>query len=56
MLSDWEAPILIGVVAGMIRHARSGQIPARPDEAVNLAFRVLLPSDIERAELLSTSD
>src|SRR5271165_3659815 len=46
-----KTPILIGVVTGMVQHTRPGQVPARPNEAVDLALRVLLPADIERAEL-----
>src|SRR5205814_6786876 len=38
------------MVAGMVRHAGAGQIPPRRNEAVDLTFRLLLPSDIERAE------
>jgi hypothetical protein len=39
------------MVAGVVRHAGAGQVTARVDEAVDLALRVFLPSDIERTEL-----
>jgi hypothetical protein len=42
---------LIGMVADMVWHARSGQVPARADEAVDLWLWVLLPSDVEGAKL-----
>ncbi len=42
---------MIGVVTRMVRHAGSGQIAARRNEAVDLTLRLFLPADVERAEL-----
>jgi hypothetical protein len=42
---------VVRVIAGIVRHAGWGQVPAWMDEAIDFSSRELLPADVEGAKL-----